>query len=384
MSKQVRVNIRAAVNAAKIRTEKRNGREVMVIPSATLPDGVVMNGIRYGAEAIAASFKTLDRTLAPLGHPVGADGGFLSAKDPEAINRHHIGAWNENVRQEGGRVLIDKVIDVVAANATEGGKRVLEAINKGGPIHTSTGLMATLKPLENDEDADFEVEDMVFDHDAILLDEPGAATPEQGVGMLVNGQKIEVINSDLDDRAERELDWAVDQVARAMELKAKQPMLKRIKETLLSLLGAGEGEPSEEQPALNKKEAAMAFTDEEATELKETVANLAAKVNKLTGDDVADQFKALNEGMAAIQERFKADDDAKAAANEVEKAELEEKVANAKLMTADEAKAAPIEALRVLANHAAKVAPTAAPIFGGYLNTQSAPELADMFPNEEG
>ena len=83
MSKQVRVNIRAAVNAAKIRTEKRNGREVMVIPSATLPDGVVMNGIRYGAEAIAASFKTLDRTLAPLGHPVGADGGFLSAKDPE-------------------------------------------------------------------------------------------------------------------------------------------------------------------------------------------------------------------------------------------------------------------------------------------------------------
>ena len=128
----------------------------------------------------------------------------------------------------------------------------------------------------------------------------------------------------------------------------------------------------------------MAFTDEEATELKETVANLAAKVNKLTGDDVADQFKALNEGMAAIQERFKADDDAKAAANEVEKAELEEKVANAKLMTADEAKAAPIEALRVLANHAAKVAPTAAPIFGGYLNTQSAPELADQFPNEEG
>ena len=128
----------------------------------------------------------------------------------------------------------------------------------------------------------------------------------------------------------------------------------------------------------------MAFTDEEATELKETVANLAAKVNKLTGDDVAEQFKALNEGMAAIQERFKADDDAKAAANEVEKAELEEKVANAKLMTADEAKAAPIEALRVLANHAAKVAPTAAPIFGGYLNTQSAPELADQFPNEEG
>ncbi len=383
MSKQVRVNIRAAVNAAKIRTEKRNGREVMIIPSATLPDGVVMNGIRYGADAIAASFKTLNRTLAPLGHPVGADGGFLSAKDPEAINRHHIGAWNENVRQEGGRVLIDKVIDIEAANATEGGKRVLEAIKKGGPIHTSTGLLASLKPLENDAEAKFEVEEMTFDHDAILLDEEGAATPEQGVGMLVNGQRIEVINSTFEDRAERELEWAIDAVVSAAEAQAKRPLRQRIKQTLLSLLGAGEGEPSEEQSAVNKEEAKMAFTPEEKTALEEKIANLQASVDKLTGADVANQFKTLNEGMAAIQERFKTEDEAKNAEVEKEKTALEEKVANAKLMTPEEAKAAPIEALRVLANHAAKAPQAAAPIFGGYLNQQSAPELADMFPKED-
>ena len=147
MTKQVRVNIRTLVNAAQIRKEKRAGRDVMVIPSATLPDGVVMNAIRYPAEAIEASYKTLDRTLAPLGHPKSADGGFLSAKDPEAINRHHIGAWNENVRREDGRVMLDKVIDLELANATEGGRRVLEAIKKGDPIHTSTGLLATLKQI---------------------------------------------------------------------------------------------------------------------------------------------------------------------------------------------------------------------------------------------
>lgn len=379
-SKQVRVNIRTVVNAAKIRTEKRNGREVMVIPSATTPDGVVMNGIRYGAAAIAASYKGLNRTLAPLGHPKGADGGFLSAKDPEAINRHHIGAWNENVRHEGGRVLLDKVIDLELANATEGGKRVLAAIKKGDPIHTSTGLLATLKPLENDAEAKFEVEDMVFDHDAILLDEPGAATPDQGVGMLVNGAMIEVINSELAEQADRQLDYAIEEIARAMERKARVPMLDRIKKTLLSILGTGEGD-QEPEDETTEKEGLMAFTPEEAEALKNSVAAMQQKLDKLTGDDVAKQFEAMNAGLAAINERFAAEDAAKAAAAASEKDDLAEKVANAGLMTAEAAKAAPVEALRVLAN---TIHPQlAAPIIGRFANTKQAPDLAAMFPHED-
>ena len=381
MSKQVRVNIRAAVNAAKIRTEKRNGRETMIVPSFTLKSDIIMNRIKYPHDEIEKSYKGLERTPAPLGHPQNSDGSFLSAFDPEAFVRNGIFAWNENVRRDGDRIALDKVIDVARANECEGGKRVLAALESNKPIHTSTGLMCMLEEAEAD-DHDFIARDIVWNHDAILLDEPGAATPDQGVGMLVNGQKIEVINSDLDDRAEREMDWAVEAVERAIEAKAKVPMRDRIKKTLLSLLGAGEGEPSEEQPALNKEEASMAFTDEEKTALEEKVENLTTKLNKLTGDDVADQLKATNEAIEKINARFQAEDDAKAVAAEAEKTDLEEKVANAKLMTADEAKAAPIEALRVLANHAAKVVPTAAPIFGGYLNTQSAPELADMFPKE--
>lgn len=375
MSKRVRVNIRAVVNAAKIRAEKRNGRDVLVIPSATLPDGVIMNGIRYPAAAIDASYQTLDRTLAPLGHPKAGDGSFLSAKDPEAINRHHIGAWNENVRRDGGRVLIDKVIDVQHANSTEGGKRVLEALKKGEPIHTSTGLIATLNELKDDPEAKYEVAEMVFDHDAILLDEEGAATPAQGVGMLVNGQQVEVINSDLGEQAERELDWAVRQVARAMEARAKLPMLARIKETLLSILGAGEGETEpEDEEELN------AMTPEEAQALKEEVANMKSKLDDMTGEGLKNQVKELADTMAKVNARFEAEDKAKAEAAAAEKAGLEEAVANAGMMTAEEAKAAPIEALRVLAN-AAKTA-TAAPIVGRFINQQKTPDLASMFPSE--
>lgn len=378
MSKRVRINIRTIANVAKIRKEKRNGRDVMVIPSATLPDDVVMNSIRYPAAAIEASYRTLDRTLAPLGHPKSADGSFLSAKDPEAINRHHIGAYNENVRREGGRVLVDKVIDLELANATEGGKRVLEAIKKGEPIHTSTGLLATLKPLENDADAAYEVEDMVFDHDAILLDEPGAATPEQGVGMLVNGKQIEVINSDLEERADEQLDWAVESLMRAVEQRAKVPMLKRIKDTLLQLVGAGDGETETDEET--EKETLMAFTPEEAAAMKEQVANMQAAIDKMTGADISKKMDEMTNALTAINARFKAEDDAKAAAADAEKSAMAEKVANAGLMTAEEAKAAPIEALRVLANTID--VPTAAPIMGHFINRKAPVDLASMFPSE--
>ena len=82
---QTRVNIRSVANTALVRTETRNGRKIMIIPSATLPDDVVMNGIKYPAQEIANSFKTLERTPAPFGHPL-VNGKFVSASDPEGIN----------------------------------------------------------------------------------------------------------------------------------------------------------------------------------------------------------------------------------------------------------------------------------------------------------
>lgn len=243
--KQVRVNVSTIVNASKIRREKRNGRDVIIVPSATLPDNVVMNGIRYPAGVIAQSFKSLEGSLAPLGHPM-VNGQYVSAKSAQGLAQAYIGAHNENVRRENGRVFLDKVIDVEVANQSPKGQSVLAAIEKQKPVHTSTGLLATLKPLQNSEDgAKFEAETMLFDHDCILLDEPGAATPEQGVGMFVNadGEQIEVVNSSLEEDADQEIDWAVDSLVRAVERKKQLPLLERMK---MSIMRAIQGDPTPE------------------------------------------------------------------------------------------------------------------------------------------
>lgn len=343
MPKTVRVNIRSVANAAAVRKEKRNGRDVVIVPSATLPDNVVMNEIMYPAAEIAKSFKSLDRTPAPLGHPT-INGKFVSARDPEGINIGWIGAWNENVRQEKGRVLLDKVIDVERANQSEGGKAVLAAIEAGGPVHTSTGLLCMLDAANGDVDYKHTARDIVFDHDAILLDEAGAATPEQGVGMLVNAkgetEEIEVINSSITDEADRGLDWAIEHLAQALERRERAGWLEQFKSAIMKLIPG-----SERSPSTNTKEDDMAVSDEQFAALSAEVKTLSegmAKMGETVGTAVANALKPVLDAQAELVANQQAKDDE-------EHADLVAKVVKANLLDEVTAKATPLNTLRALA-----------------------------------
>ena len=194
----------AKVNPNAIRREQINGVEHIIVSSYTLPDNVVMNGVLYPANEIESGYQSLERTLAPIEHPVNANGEYISANDPDAIHNFYAGAYNVNVTRKDGRVHIEKHINVQEALKTDRGKRLLDRINEienndnPRPIHTSTGLFLTIETLkeprvnENNDEYTMIGRDFVFDHDAILLDSVGAATPEQGVGMAVNSDGMVV------------------------------------------------------------------------------------------------------------------------------------------------------------------------------------------------
>lgn len=185
------------VNKSAVTRETVDGREYIRVHSYTLPDDVVMNGGLYPADEISKGFESLERTLAPVEHPE-RDGQFISAADPWAIANFHVGAHNENVKRENGRVSVDKVIDVQVAQQTERGRRLLDRINEletsddPRPVHTSCGVWLEVETLDepatNAKGSEYTwiARNMVFDHDAILLDSNGAATPSDGVGMAVN------------------------------------------------------------------------------------------------------------------------------------------------------------------------------------------------------
>lgn len=350
---QVRVNIRTLANSAAIKREKRNGRDVIIVPSATLPDDVVMNDILYPAAEIAKSFKTLERTPAPLGHP-SVNGKFLSARDPEGLNQGWIGAWNENVRQEGGRVLLDKVIDVERANQSEGGKRVLAAIDAGDPVHTSTGLLAIMDAANGDVPYKFTARDIEFDHDAILLDEDGAATPDQGVGMMVNsaGKEIQVVNSVFSDEAERELGWAVESAVRALEKKQRASLMDRIMTALTEAFGSGR-----ETSTTNMKDDEMDKVQFDGLSAKVDALTEALKPETLAtaiGNAVATAMKPINDQLEAQANSAKAREEA-------ELQTLREKIVAGNIMDEAAAGELTLNAARALAPKAepGKAAPIA-------------------------
>lgn len=198
----------SAVNRGNVQRQTIDGIEHIIVSSYTLPDDIVMNDIMYPADEIEKSYRSLERTLAPVEHPTNSSGEYISATDPIAINNFYAGAYNINVSRENGRVHIEKHINVAEALKTDRGKRLLDRINElemnenPRAIHTSVGVFLEVercgggKKKKNYAGSEYSMiaRNMLMDHDAILLDSTGAATPEQGVGIAVNtdGEKVKV------------------------------------------------------------------------------------------------------------------------------------------------------------------------------------------------
>ena len=395
--KKLFVNVNMAVNKEMIRRETRNGAEFIVIKSATLPDNVVMNGGLYPADEIERGFNSLEGTLAPLGHPVDADGNLLSAVNADAIDNFYVGARNENVRRKNGRVWMDKAINVQVARKSDKGQRLLDRIEAlesgaGAPIHTSTGLLLSREEAvgnSNGKEYKWIARNMKFDHDAILLDEPGAATPDDGVGLAVNaaGEQVEVVNMTLEP-------VEVEIKAKAMPSDDEQPdeaisLLKR----LMSMLGfaqsrdtaynsdseyslTNEVDPMKEQivarlKAVNAYQDGMSDADALAAYVK-LEAN--AEQPKSETDIAAAVTAAVNAAVAPLAEKLQAVEAQANAQAESEKAQHVEAVVNAGLLDKEDAEK--LDA-GVLAKMAANCA---APVGGAYrLNPALAANGKDDF-----
>ena len=185
------VNISTLVANSEIRTEVVEGISFTVLPSRTLPPNIVMNGILYDEKDVEASIGTLDMSPVTIGHPV-VNGKFAPASDPISQAAYGIlGAHNRvKGKTDDGRWVVEKLIPTEQLQNTERGKKLAEAIKHKRPIHTSTGVYLTKEPEigVNAMGQEYTSRAKIdrFDHDAILLNERGAATPEQGVGLFVN------------------------------------------------------------------------------------------------------------------------------------------------------------------------------------------------------
>lgn len=206
--KRNRVNVLTVVNSASnITTETIDGKPHIVVRGITpVVDDIVMNRKLYPAAEIGKAYNTLERNPMPLGHPK-VDGKHVSARDVRAVNNYHVGAWLQNVNHTDGKVTGDMYVDRQYAESSDKGKRLINRLDEmiagtnAEPIHISTGLLYSGIAANGESKGKKYNEiatNMMFDHVAVLLDEPGAGTPEEGVGIFVNAdgdeQAIETAN----------------------------------------------------------------------------------------------------------------------------------------------------------------------------------------------
>ena len=204
--KRNRVNVLTVVNSASnITSETIDGKPHIVVRGITpVVDDIVMNRKLYPAAEIEKAYNTLERNPMPLGHPK-VDGKHVSARDVRAVNEYHVGAWLQNVSHKDGKVTGDMYVNRQYAESSEKGKRLINRLDEmlagtnSDPIHISTGLLYSGIAANGESKGkkyNEIVTNMVFDHTAVLLDELGAGTPEEGVGIFVNSegdeQQIEV------------------------------------------------------------------------------------------------------------------------------------------------------------------------------------------------
>lgn len=207
-----RVHILSVVNAGNV---SKDGSTYTIKDVVGAIDDIVMNSRLYPADQLKAAAATLEGKPAPAGHPKNSAGQAISALNGEALASAWIGSYVRNARHEAGRTIADVVVNEAQARAHPDGAKLIERLdaaiagNNAEPIHVSTGLM--MDPIiANGESRGKKYSSIVtnirYDHLAILLNEQGAATPEQGVGMFLNSagneEKIETVtvNSAVEDR----------------------------------------------------------------------------------------------------------------------------------------------------------------------------------------
>jgi hypothetical protein len=205
--------------------------------------------------------------------------------------------------------------------------------------------------------------------------EQGAATPEQGVGMLVNAkgeaEEIKVINSVLED-AERDLEWAADMAVRAVDRMERASMIDRIVSAIKAAIGGAEGG---ETPATKRKDADMA-DDKQLDELSQRVNALSETA--VTKEDLTNALSEALKPLVDAQADMKANQEAK---DKAEHEVLVNKVVEAKIdgLGKEVAEKMDTTALNAVLTMHATQNKKAAPLASGFmLNTEAENDFSPL------
>lgn len=215
MSKKKRVHIVSAANAANV---TKSGDTITIRDVCGATDDIVMNGVLYPGNQIAAGAPTLSDKPAPAGRPQEQRRPARQREQRRSpgreVDRRALHECTLRGRPHAGRHRLQQP----HGQGQRRGRHAARAPGCCDCRHERRAHPCVHRPdvrahrcqwREPREEVQPHRTDLQHDHLAILLDEPGAGKSEDGVGMFVNSQgdeeEIEVVqvNSASDTCASR-------------------------------------------------------------------------------------------------------------------------------------------------------------------------------------
>lgn len=205
---RIAVMINSTMGVSIFKREIFGAEHIVIEGVGVIIGDSVMNGLLYPLEEVQKlAGENTGIIHAPVSHPVDKAGNFISASSPEGIQHGYIGAISYNYRMRGNLLITDIAINPILAKTKEEGREALRRLQNKEDTDVSTGLLLRIENKsgigKDGEPHDGIARDIALDHVAILLNERGAATTLQGVGLFANseGDKEEVTVATIETNA---------------------------------------------------------------------------------------------------------------------------------------------------------------------------------------
>ena len=175
---------------AKIQRREVHGRQYLVAPITILAPGV-LNGSKgalyYPPDEIARDHEAWNGIPILINHST-RNGAAVSARCPDVLASQEVGrVFNSRITKQG-RQVVDGWFDAEALKRVSAG--VYDKLMHGTPVSVSTGLFTENEVKEGRDHKGRSYSHVARayrpDHLAVLTDQPGACSIEDGCGVLLN------------------------------------------------------------------------------------------------------------------------------------------------------------------------------------------------------
>jgi hypothetical protein len=166
---------------------ERDGRKFMVVPGVPLVEGV-LNKRYVPAEQFGYFVNDWNDIPVVLRHPNENRGSArVASPDVPVVGRFY------KAQMDGSRLIGEFWLDEEKLNAFEEGKQIIARVEKGLPVEVSTGYFSATTPAAGNfkgVDYSFIDSDIHPDHIALLPDQIGACSIQDGCGLMRNSANI--------------------------------------------------------------------------------------------------------------------------------------------------------------------------------------------------